>query len=590
MGGRLASAVAVVVCILWAAWAAGQEASPMGLVEDWSQKHVIFTNGGSADVVAQAQRDPRNLQQWLHRSWYLFHGRPARDFRDPEPNEWFLQQRGWRREARLQTDWAMPLGGNGGMPIGETPAKFTFNATAPLSFPASCNNDFVVYAINASTAAAGTQANIVAFNNLYTGTTSSSCPNGPQSPVTTNRTTPTFMWSYAVGSGPVYLSPVLSLDGKKVAFIEAAPSGGPVFHVLTWVTGQGTNATTGSVAPGTGGSSATSLAFTNTTVAGCAASVSNDSDSSPFVDYGHDVAYIGADNGRLYRIKGVFNGTPTLDYCVTVSAGKLLTSPVYDSISGKVFVSDGQAVYAFTPGATSFTAAGSLSVAATATSVVLSPIVDSTNGYVYVFSSHDLTNTNSIVSQMPVSLATHVDAPIGPASATFVLDGAFDNKYFANGPASGSLYACGTQAGASNKPGLYTLTFAASGQMNTTPAMSNNRNINTATNPAGYCSPLLEYYDGTNDRLFVGAGNPGTTTGGNLVTAWNINSRITSATATPAASATNQFGGSSAFSIDNNSSAFQASSIYFGTLATSPAASCGANQYCAVKLTQSGLQ
>jgi hypothetical protein len=152
------------------------------------------------------------------------------------------------------------------------------------------------------------------------------------------------------------------------------------------------------------------------------------------------------------------------------------------------------------------------------------------------------------------------------------------------------LYACGTQSGASTKPSLYTITFAASKQMNTTPAMADNRNINTAANPAGYCAPLLEYYDGTNDRLFVGVGSPGSTTGGNLVTSWNINSRITSATATPTASASNQFGGSSAFSIDNNSSAFQASSIYFGTLAPAAAASCGANQYCAVKLTQSGLQ
>jgi hypothetical protein len=78
--------------------------------------------------------------------------------------------------------------------------------------------------------------------------------------------------------------------------------------------------------------------------------------------------------------------------------------------------------------------------------------------------------------------------------------------------------------------------------------------------------------------------------GGNRVTAWNINTRITSATATPAATAANQTGGTSAFSIDNNSSAFQASSIYFGTLGSSATASCGANQFCAVKLTQSALQ
>jgi hypothetical protein len=286
----------------------------------------------------------------------------------------------------------------------------------------------------------------------------------------------------------------------------------------------------------------------------------------------------------------VFNGTPTLAYCTTVSAGKILTSPVYDSVSGKVFVSDGQAVYGFTPGATSFTAAGSVSIAATANSIVLSPIVDSTNGYVYVFSGSNLTNTSSIVSQMPVSLATHVDAAIGPVSANYVLPGAFDNQYYANGASKGSLYECGTQSTSSSRPGLYTITFGSTGTMNTTPAMSNDQNINPGTNPAGYCSPLTEYFDGTTDRLFVGVGLPGATTGGNQVTSWNITSRITSSTTLPTATAINEWGGTSGSSIDNNSSAAQASSIYFGTLAINAATSCGANQYCAVKLTQSLLQ
>src|SRR5882724_2048080 len=139
MRGRLAS-VAIAVCILWAAWAAGQETAPIGLVDDWAARHVIFTNGGSPEAVMRAQRDPRNLQQWLHRSWYMFHGRPAHFF-EPESDDWSWH--GFRRPARLKTDWAITLGGTGGMPIGETPAKFTFNATAPLTFPASCNNDFV---------------------------------------------------------------------------------------------------------------------------------------------------------------------------------------------------------------------------------------------------------------------------------------------------------------------------------------------------------------------------------------------------------------------------------------------------------------
>jgi len=126
--------------------------------------------------------------------------------------------------------------------------------------------------------------------------------------------------------------------------------------------------------------------------------------------------------------------------------------------------------------------------------------------------------------------------------------------------------------------------------MNTTPAMSNNINVNSAGNPAGICSPLTSFFDGTNDRLFAGVGAFGATTGANLMTMWNIGTRITSNAATPTATATNELGGTSGISIDNTSSSPQASSIYFGTLAVSAASPCGANLYCAVKLTQSGLQ
>jgi len=387
----------------------------------------------------------------------------------------------------------------------------------------------------------------------------------------------------------VYLSPVLSEDGTKVAFLESASNGQIIFHVLTWVAGQGTNATTGAVAPGNG-SSVTSLSYTNVTAPGCAITPKTASNASPYVDYNSDSAYVAADNGNLYRISGVFKGTPAVQYCVTVSANAAMTSPVFDPQSGKVFVSDGQKVYAYVPGATGFTAAGSIQVAGTAGSVILSPIVDSTNGFVYVFANHNTTNKNAIVSQMPLLLNSHTDAAIGPVSTGYVLDGQFDNNYYASGPSAGSLYACGTQTNAGTKPGLYTLNFNSLGVLNSTPVMSNNIHINSSANPAGSCSPLLELFDGTNDRLFVGVGQQGSTNGANMVTMWSINTPITSAATTPTATATNYLGGTSAFSMDNFSSSPQASSIYFGTLATGTNAPCGSNLYCAVKLTQSGLK
>jgi hypothetical protein len=71
---------------------------------------------------------------------------------------------------------------------------------------------------------------------------------------------------------------------------------------------------------------------------------------------------------------------------------------------------------------------------------------------------------------------------------------------------------------------------------------------------------------------------------------WNINNRISSNTTAPTATATNELGGTSAITIDNVSSSPQAASIYFGTLAVGATGPCGANVFCAVKLTQSGLQ
>jgi hypothetical protein len=545
----------------------------IGVPIDWSTRHILFTNGGTPEVRAKASQDIRNWINWNQRSSFLYRGPGHR----PQ-----------RPKRHVRVDWAMSLGPGGGMAVGESPAKYSFSTNGTYS----CANDFAVYTIAATPTA--TQANIVAFNNLYTGTTSSSCPFGPQTPPTTDFTQPTFMWSYAVGASSSFLSPTLSLDGLKVAFIE---NGNPaLFDVLIPTTGQGTSATSPFVLKNAG-ANLVRLDYTNSAVAGCKSSAGN-SNSSAYIDYTNDIAYVGADNGILYKITGVFKGTPAVQYCVTVKANKLLTSAVYDQITNQVFVSDGFSVYSYTPGAAGFTAGGSIAVASAAAGdpIVLSPIVDTTNGFVYVFSGANPANTNSIVSQINLALTSQVTASIGLASTQFILDGDFDNAYFTAGPktGAGTLYACGTQANNAAKPSLYALSFTApNGLMNAAPAMSDNRHINGAANPAGTCSPLLDFFDGTTDRLFVGAGNFGGTTGANLVTEWNVNTRIPSSATLPNNSAVNEWGGSSAFTVDNVAATPQAASIYFGTLRPPPAGNttpCGATNFCAVKLTQSGLQ
>src|SRR5215470_6525664 len=274
--------VAMISASLWAQQPAGGK---IGVPIDWSHRHVIFTNGASPEVAAATARDPRSWINWMQRSSILFQ-KPVGTFPLPAA----------AKTRRTHIDWAISLGPNGGVPIAEAPAKFSFDDSGNLTFPASCNNDFVVFPI-AATPVAGGQANIVALRNLYTGTTSSSCPNGPNA--AGNLTAPTFMWSYAVGTGPLELSPALSLDGKQVAFVEASTR--PMFDVLTWAAGQGTDATH-SVAPG-GGSSVTRLDYTNITSAGCSKNpVATNNNSSPYIDYGNNAAFVGADNGVLYHI------------------------------------------------------------------------------------------------------------------------------------------------------------------------------------------------------------------------------------------------------------------------------------------------
>ncbi len=188
----------------------------------------------------------------------------------------------------------------------------------------------------------GSQANIVAFNNLYSGSGTSLC----------NLSNPEFIFSYASGVGPVATSPGLSLGGTEISYVENDPNIGAILHVLTFATGSteyGTSAScasnnnggttlptcaTNPVIPGsTSGSTAGDFmlplglvaANATTGVAGAA-----DSFSSPFTDYENDTTYVGDNNGYLYAITPTFNGTPAYaggNFPVQVSASPATLSP-----------------------------------------------------------------------------------------------------------------------------------------------------------------------------------------------------------------------------------------------------------------------
>jgi hypothetical protein len=114
-----------------------------------------------------------------------------------------------KKKNRLKKDWSETLGPSGTVGaaggttgLGEFPATFTTGT--------SCT-DFAIF--NNGLAGSSSQANIIAYDNLY-----SSCNGG----------TPTTYWAYNTGtlggvSAAIANSVVLSLDGTQVAFVQFVP-------------------------------------------------------------------------------------------------------------------------------------------------------------------------------------------------------------------------------------------------------------------------------------------------------------------------------------------------------------------------------
>ncbi len=599
-----------------------------GIPEDWSTQHVIYTRNGSVEDMMAVRGDPRFLNSFLlhnareHGSQSQLPGNAAQidnsesasefseTLPDAEPQELLPQNLGKKHRFvpnvpistnHTKVDWAVSLGPTFGMAIGESPAKYSFNPNATptcttLTPPPASVGDFVVFSLKAPPKV-GTQANLVALTNLYSGT----------NPTGLCGTAPSFLFSYAIGSGGSLLSPVLSLDGKKVAWIENTTGNHAVLHVTTWAAGQGTDATTGAVAIGacpSTGSCDVAVDYTNSAYSGCTASASINTNSEIYVDYATDNAFVGADNGILYHLKGIFKGTPTFDFCITVNttAGVALSGGVYDPLLSppELFIADSKKLYAYTVGATSFTLRNSVTYGA-GTLTGPGPVLDPFNNFIYVFSADD-TSGHTSVTQLPTTLASSVVVPLGPANTntySILFYGTFDNNYLNNGPkgANSTLYSCGTDATTTTAQDLFAIGFvAATGLMKTTPVMPANKNVNPGGvgGPGvlnGTCSPITEFDDGTTDRIFVGMGEHLASTGANVVQMWNVTSQLTSSAITPTASASPYLGGPSGLIIDNNATATpQAESIYFSTLVCAAATSCGNGNCCAVKLTQSLLK
>lgn len=516
-----------------------QEASApghVGVPQDWSDHNIVFSLDGLLQHPDLISQEPRIQHQMMQR------------FKGPEPN--------FFRGVDFGSDSATAPGHHRDWNVSFVrshvaremyPAKFSFDAGAPPD----CTKDYVVFGL-ATAGIPGKQANLIAFNNLYSGT----------SPTGLCGTAPTVMFAYnitTVTGGRATLSPVISEDGTKIAFVESV-GGNSIFHVLTWTAGQGS--ITNPAVPGT--------AMTSLTVA-----AANSTTSSPWVDYGTDTAYLGIDGGHVYKITGVFHGTPALAggiWPITVSPGHHLTPPVLDNRKGLLMVgSDNGNLYQvdITTGAIGVLVVGAL--LKPSHSIVAPPIVDVTNGTTFVTSGDD--GTHAVLVEVDTSsLFVYAKAFIGEGGSTggvlSIQQPAFSNDYY-NDPSTGVIRICGTGA-ADTTPWQYAFGFTGK-IMNTTPVFQQQL-VNSAT---AQCTGWTEFYNpninaGT-DFFFFGLTQNCVGAAGCVVErTTDIAPLVT--VAIP--------GGPSGIVVDNYSNDPQASSIYFSAIGASTA----------YKLTQNGLQ
>jgi hypothetical protein len=590
---------------------------PAHRFHDWSTRHTIYSQTGTSAALEAARSDPRAIFRWHEVEQGLIQQRQLRSFArfGYRPRRRFP----FRSKGTVERDWSINLG-TAGTANAMYPAKFSFDVNATPS----CANDFVVFPVNAAGSAA--QANIVAFNNLYSGTagTNGICNRG----ATGNDTgvAATVMWSYnvhAIAAGAaVPTSPVLSLDGAKVAFVESAAGNPAHFHVLAWKAGDGRVANLqnallpkaivapfSATAPAAASGTATDLSFGTTT----------DTLSSPYIDYANDVAYLGNDAGVLYRIKNVFCTTPACGTAqpaidltwgtagaVAVCAGKL-TAPVLNYYNFNVYVgcSDGKLYRISQAGTVASLVVGDGVATKAFGGIVDPPLVDGVNGFVYAVSGSAGNGANGVLVQAKADLSSSVAVPIGSGNQCNIHVPAPNNAYFTSPTAAGALmYVAGTTGtvgpctatGATAGTGdIFAATFTASGVIT---AGAPAKKTTGLANPGNEFAPMIEFFNpniGAGvDLLFFSV----LCTGADMAS-YNITAGFPGAFL---AGPISEGFGTSGIVVDNSALTTagnfpQAASFYFNALGENAACTgnTGGNTTpgtlgCAVKLTQAALQ
>ena len=567
---------------------------PNGIVQDWSHHHTLYPTVGPIQSLIALQHDPRALQSWQaasRRVWFR-HNYFLRNFQ--------------HNHGSIQTDWNISLG-IGGLAPTMFPAKFTFDTTAAPS----CANDFIVYSVNATGSA--TQPNLVGFNNLYSGTGGSVGICNRAAVTNDDGISATTLWSYNItaAGGQVPTSPTLSSDGTKVAFVESKSATTAHFHVLAWKSGDGVDPVSTDISglqnvlkpvSITSGFAALAPAAGSGTVTDLVLGSTSDTLSSPFVEYNTDRAYVGNDNGILFRIKDVFCPTaaPVIDAACTGgsppapsldttwgTAGALtiggscagasgkLTGPVVDFSTGNVFVgcADGK-LYGFTSAGVAITGSPLTVGDGTATGgIVDPPMVDNVNGFVYAESGSN--GGSAVLFQVKTTNFTApapVKATLGAGAAIKLHSPAFNDNYFTNLTATTWLLYAPAVNAAGTQSALYGITFTA-GHAMTAGTPTNVDNFGFGLSEFSPATEFLSSAAPAEDRLFESALSnfAGNFASFNISTTFPASlEHFFSAGAT----------GTTGIVVDNASASNQADSVYYGDLTANKA----------VKLTQSTLQ
>jgi ice-binding like protein len=324
--------------------------------------------------------------------------------------------------------------------------------------------------------------------------------------VTTVDTIPSVYWAYNTG-GQILTSPVYSLDGSQVAFVQTNGGNEGAIVLLKWAPSTtesvGSPQTLTAVGRGAYERCASPPCMTARFLTGSSGVINNDTTSSVFYDYGSDTAYVGDALGWLHKFTPFFNAAPaeirTGGWPVHVNADAPLDSPVYDFISGNVFVGDATGfLYRVNSSTASVTTSGQLDFGA---GLVEGPTVNPTLGLVYVFASSDGGADCPInvggtpcagVYQLGTSFTggdigseAEVGTSVPSGTPNPLYGGDFDNNYRTSVNGTGSLYVCGDTGLA---PTLYRVPITAGtmGEVVPGPALSTD---DTA------CSPVTDIFN-----------------------------------------------------------------------------------------------